>query len=819
MFKKSNKSNIRRRKGNDEENGDNKIEEFNTTSSKQAENKDVVNVKQSSIVSKKEKPKKMNKKKEVSLLSFGDEEDEETSFKIKKSSRSKRIAKQIKKRSQEEKESLGKNESKPSQPLGQENHVFQPQKAKNNEVEQNKFSLSTPKFDSDLTRFGSGAIPSPSMIHAARKQREMLRKFGSEYISMDDTQRYKEISQSRLVRDDDDDGSSDDGVVEMKGIETKKPNASRLLVPNESDDNVNSNEEDNVADEEVDRWEEEMIKKGINLPTNQAVNQAKDMTISQELQASAYANYNYVHSYYNNQTKGSTESNQIMYRNVQAKSDITFDLVKKRLQDHLTTLKQKNCGHKTEMERLALDMDECKEMSKNLGNIATISQEYQFYQEIRQYLRDLVDCLKENVPAINNLEQNAYTIWKSQSERLVKRRMQDVRDESSQNVPGANKANQDKINGQDMSFTQRVREREARRTRRRAARQIHRKSNHFDGMSTDDEETTMDQAQYNVELQQIQKAAQTTFDDVIEEFCSLNCVLQRFKEWKQKQPDSYNDAYIALCIPKLIVPLIRHTMIFWNPLLSTTAHFEEEEWFKTLALFGVEELPLDEDVESSSLDDAKVLSSVVEKVIVAKLVEFVSEVWDPLSSQQTIRLSLLLKHLTRGYPCMVVDNKLCQSLAQVLCKRLQTTLDNEIFIPLLPPSTSEDSAHAFLDRQTWTCIKLFKNAMLLDGMLSYEILCELAFDSLLNRYIVLALQTSVLNISCLYKCQRIVDSIPKSWFAKYENMSSHLKSLVRFLVHFAQTTKVSNELATKTLLKQIKTMLLVIGARDALAEI
>ena len=109
--------------------------------------------------------------------------------------------------------------------------------------------------------------------------------------------------------------------------------------------------------------------------------------------------------------------------------------------------------------------------------------------------------------------------------------------------------------------------------------------------------------------------------------------------------------------------------------------------------------------------------------------------------------------------------------------------------------------------------------MLLDGMLSYEILCELAFDSLLNRYIVLALQTSVLNISCLYKCQRIVDSIPKSWFAKYENMSSHLKSLVRFLVHFAQTTKVSNELATKTLLKQIKTMLLVIGARDALAEI
>ena len=58
----------------------------------------------------------------------------------------------------------------------------------------------------------------------------------------------------------------------------------------------------------------------------------------------------------------------------------------------------------------------------------------------------------------------------------------------------------------------------------------------------------------------------TAFDDVVEDFCDYSKMKARFEKWKTDYSDSYNEAYIGLCLTKLFTPLIKLELIPWNPL-------------------------------------------------------------------------------------------------------------------------------------------------------------------------------------------------------------------------------------------------------------
>lgn len=108
----------------------------------------------------------------------------------------------------------------------------------------------------------------------------------------------------------------------------------------------------------------------------------------------------------------------------------------------------------------------------------------------------------------------------------------------------------------------RIREREARRTRRRAARQMNGKKtpllvyvtlanvvnyiliikclgvkNHHNGMSTDDEETTSDIAKQAAVVADVKNETESIFEDVVEEFHKFKNILSKFTEWREKYPD------------------------------------------------------------------------------------------------------------------------------------------------------------------------------------------------------------------------------------------------------------------------------------------
>lgn len=55
------------------------------------------------------------------------------------------------------------------------------------------------------------------------------------------------------------------------------------------------------------------------------------------------------------------------------------------------------------------------------------------------------------------------------------------------------------------------------------------------------------------------------FEDVVEDFSSIDAIKTRFEEWKNKREDCYTNAYISLCLPKLFAPFIRLQLLDWNP--------------------------------------------------------------------------------------------------------------------------------------------------------------------------------------------------------------------------------------------------------------
>lgn len=305
----------------------------------------------------------------------------------------------------------------------------------------------------------------------------------------------------------------------------------------------------------------------------------------------------------------------------------------------------------------------------------------------------------------------------------------------------------------------------------------------------------MEKAKFSAELEKMRNDRETLFDDVVEEFYDVQVIISRFKEWKMKHPDSYNDAYIGLCLPRVLTPFVKIAMMNWNPLVANSADFECMKWYEDLLFYGVEGKE-DEGVLGDS--DSKILSMLFEKVILPKLSALVRDIWDPLSKSQSRRLAIFIKKAMRTYPCMRTENKKCNELVTNLCIRIQRSIDNDIFIPLYPTSALTDThsgPSVFFERQTWTCIKLYENIFLFDGILKRSVLQELGFTSLLNRYIMLSLQTSPITTASVQKCQRISNAIPSEWLEKdcIEETLPHLASFSRYLLHSA--THIYNNLA------------------------
>lgn len=112
----------------------------------------------------------------------------------------------------------------------------------------------------------------------------------------------------------------------------------------------------------------------------------------------------------------------------------------KQLSGKLETTRELNYKHITDIEKitqevklLKLDHLQCEQKAP------VAAAKYRFYQEMRCYVSDLVECLDEKLPAIVALEQRVLSLMAKYSSMLIERRRQDVRDQAKEMADASSK--------------------------------------------------------------------------------------------------------------------------------------------------------------------------------------------------------------------------------------------------------------------------------------------------------------------------------------------------------------------------------------------
>ncbi|XP_033833749.1 PAX3- and PAX7-binding protein 1 [Periophthalmus magnuspinnatus] len=757
----------------------------------------------------------------VSVLSFEDEEEGSEVFRVKKSNHSKKIVKQLKR---EYKEDLQKTvsvkheikseahpvvvikeevSSRPESDQGEEEMEVDSADEAEDDAKSGPKSSTAGTFNtlSTLSTLRPGEIPDAAFIHAARKRRQMARELGVEAPPAE-----PEVCK-RLVREEDQASDDDEEKrIRFSGVKNKTQRqkiAEEIGIEGSDDEALDAGQ-----DEEVSRWEQEQIRKGISIPQVQTA-QPEDSTLYYQ---SGYDSQPYSASYnmpftYSTATpqpaqpgKGilRTDNGTMHYGNPNADhTPVSIDMVKKRLRERLN---QMHAGHEANRSRYKQIKEDLSSSESAIHDMEDTSNDkadqYKFLQEMRGYVRDLLECFSEKVPAVLELEAAMHQLLRQRASRLVQRRQDDIKDESAEFASLSSKAvvapnlGRDRAVLQEHSRQRRIAEREARRTRRRQAREQNgKRAEHKEGLSSDDEETTTDITSFSMEKDRITKDCKKIFEDVLEDFHSLDCIKSRFEVWRRVYTDCYREAYIGLCLPKLFNPLVRLQLITWNPLEAECANFEYMLWFESLLFYGFE--------EHSSLKkgdaDIGLLPALVEKVILSKLTVLVEQVWDPMSSSQTAKLVSFIRRLMKDYPTVLHgENKFTQELLKAVVLRNRRSIDEDLFLPLYPKNVMDNkngSPYLFYQRQFWSCIKLLGNIIQWEGILSTSTLKDMALDSILNRYIVSALQTSDFTEDNIFKCQKVLELLPKQWFAMLKGQQTlpQLEPLCRYLAHLANT--------------------------------
>ncbi|KAM9860857.1 intron Large complex component GCFC2 isoform 2-T2 [Aulostomus maculatus] len=603
-------------------------------------------------------------------------------------------------------------------------------------------------------------IPNAKAIEAARRQRRNTRA-QKEYIPLGkDGQSSAGSTPDHYTRgdedpvDDDDDDELDNHERRIEFAPRLKSIKERIAERLGSDSNSLSGTED----EEQELWEETQIGKGF-----------KRQPGEQSPSGSESSSTTSTNSKHERQRSQKKKKSKEIKKIPETLPSITVSMVKRRISGKLDSLKEVYRARQAELSKMEFDVESAKTSAETLEENSPESQ-LKFYRSMTLYTHNLVECLREKVVEINSLELELHTLLSGQMEALLAQRQQKIMehaDDLQQHSSGTD--------GQRGSSSETEGETNT-------------------GVKAEDDFDIPEDTRPSVEEQedlQKQKAdillrSQAVFSDVQDEFCDVKKILFRFEEWRRFYSESYHSAYISLCLPKLLNPIIRHQLLTWNPLRDASSDFENLPWFTAVETFchghGHQEL---------DYIDRQMLANVIERTVLPKITAFVELVWDPMSLHESVRLAEVCHRLREDYSIFEGDqSKPVKTLIEVVAGRLRRCVDDEIFIPLYPQKFLEDRLSPqsrFRDQQFWTAIKLLGNMGKWDLLLPESVLKELMLDKLLNRYLMVTLSSHTLPNNDLHACRRIADCLPLRWFGEEIARVPVLQSLTNHLVQKVHT--------------------------------
>ncbi|KAH8369131.1 hypothetical protein KR009_002447 [Drosophila setifemur] len=668
----------------------------------------------------------------------------------------------------------------------------------------------------------SGSIPDAAMIHAARKRRQRAREQGKlgccsesrtdfivlsspntlgagDYIPIEEPKEPPKLSTRLPCEDVEGDQSDEEERVDMNDITGRKEREERR----EQFYAVENDSTDEDTDREMNEWENQQIRKGVT--GAQLVHAQHETVLSRfmikpatpsgasgidesepaaplstsTLLEQAYAKNSLERSNLGMAVRSSSKSKMDKAKATALRTpQEIFEAIKSRLSE----LKERSADHNASIARINNELKTVKlQQLECQQNAPTAAAKYKFYQEVKCYVNDLVDCLAEKSPLINDLEKRALQQYGKNQRYLVNRRRQDVRDQAKEIAEAAKPISSTARRTPEYEEqVRRAAEREGRRTRRRCERERNDLlSSHLDGMSSDDEIADQQQEQSVTSKAQMETEATGTFEDVTDDFCKIELILMKFFAWRKTDMASYQDAFVSLCLPKVLAPLVRHELILWSPLLDEYADIETMRWYQACMLYACQP---EETVEQLKNDpDVNLVPVLIEKIVLPKVAALVTECWDPLSTTQTLRLVGFINRLGREFP-LSGTNKQLNKLFESIMERMRSALENDVFIPIFPKQVQEAKT-SFFQRQFCSGLKLFRNFLSWQGILADKLLRELAIGALLNRYLLMALRVCTPN-DAINKAYIIVNTLPTVWLLPN---SETLKNLELFISYIKQT--------------------------------
>ncbi|XP_041798299.1 GC-rich sequence DNA-binding factor 2 isoform X2 [Chelmon rostratus] len=599
-------------------------------------------------------------------------------------------------------------------------------------------------------------IPNAEEIQAARRRRHAIRT-QKEFIPLGrDGQSSAGSTPDHYSRDDNEDRDDDD---EPDDHERRIEFAPRLKSIREriaeklggSDGSLSGTD-----GEEQELWEETQIGKGVKRRPGEESPSGSD--------SSCYSSYS--NSSRSRPDRRRQKKTSAGVRIPKTLPPISLSMVKKRITGKLDSLKEVHRARQAELRRMEYDVESAKTSVETLGESSSESQ-LKFYRAMTLYVHNLVECLREKVVEINSLELELHTLLSDQMEALLVQRRQRTKEQADSLQQLSYCTDEQSGNSGNGTETQ---------------------SEADTVVKTEDDSDIPEDTQLSAEEEeQLQKKtadillrSQAVFSDVQDEFCNVKKILSRFEEWRGSYSDSYYSAYISLCLPKLMNPIIRHQLLGWNPLKNDSGDFENLPWFTAVETFchghGHEEL---------ERTDRQTLSNVIEKTVLPKITAYVELVWDPMSCHQSVCLSDVCHTLKEDYSIFEGEqSKPVKILVEAVIGRLRSCVDEDVFIPLYPKKFLEDRSSPqcrFRDQQFWAAIKLLGNMGKWDSLLPESVLKELMLDKLLNRYLMITLCSQTLHNNAVHACRKIAESLPLSWLKgetvclpQLQNFGSHL---------------------------------------------
>nr|XP_018876664.2 intron Large complex component GCFC2 isoform X3 [Gorilla gorilla gorilla] len=601
-------------------------------------------------------------------------------------------------------------------------------------------------------------IPDAAFIQAARRKRELARA-QDDYISLD-VQHTSSISGMKRESEDDPESEPDDH--EKRIPFTLRPQTLRQRTTEESISRNEETSEESQEDEKQDTWEQQQMRKAVKII------EERDIDLS----------------------CGSGSSKVKKFDTSISFPPVNLEIIKKQLNTRLTLLQETHRSHLREYEKYVQDVKSSKSTIRNLESSSNQALNCKFYKSMKIYVENLIDCLNEKIINIQEIESSIHALLLRQAMTFMKRRQDELKHESTylQQLSRKDETSTSGIFAVDEKTQWILEEIESRRTKRRQARVLSGNCNHQEGTSSDDELPSAEMTDFQKSQGDILQKQKKVFEDVQDDFCNIQNILLKFQQWREKFPDSYYEAFISLCIPKLLNPLIRVQLIDWNPLKLESTGLKEMPWFKSVEEFMDSSV---EDSEKESSSDKKVLSAIINKTIIPRLTDFVEFLWDPLSTSQTTSLIthcrvILEEHST----CENEVSKSKQDLLKSIVSRMKKAVEDDVFIPLYPKSAVENktSPHSkFQERQFWSGLKLFRNILLWNGLLTDDTLQELGLGKLLNRYLIIALLNATPGPDVVKKCNQVAACLPEKWFENSAMRTSipQLENFIQFLLQSA----------------------------------